>query len=351
MNNQEIKERVIYLLSTLPVCKVNNGETQYTVRCPYCGDSSNPSHGHLSIKINKDDNSEMLYRCFKCDSSGLLGVNLLEDLGLSFDSDMRSELKRFNRNIVTKSNGYSTGFNNYILPISVEDNRSNRMKLDYFNHRLGLALSYDDVCKDKIILDFNQFLDLNGIDRIQSLDDRSFHTIQKYYLGFLSKNNNLLTFRNITNIGRRYMKVKLDYSNVNPDTFYVVPKTTDILYTNPIRINIAEGTFDILSVKYNLREDYDNEEYYVAICGSSYASTIRCLIMSGLNTGINIHIYSDNDKSDSFYVRNIINNPSIIPWIDSISIHRNMYPGEKDFGIPRDRINDKSMVLYTSSVR
>ena len=32
---------------TLSVCKPSGDYTQWYIRCPYCGDSSNESHGHL----------------------------------------------------------------------------------------------------------------------------------------------------------------------------------------------------------------------------------------------------------------------------------------------------------------
>ena len=59
-SNKQLKEMIIEKLKTLPVCQSNGIGTQWVVRCPYCGDSRDLSHGHLSIHIDisSDDLSE-----------------------------------------------------------------------------------------------------------------------------------------------------------------------------------------------------------------------------------------------------------------------------------------------------
>ena len=346
MASSELKNRVIYLLSTLDVYLPNAAKTQHVVRCPYCGDSNNPTHGHFSIKINTEDESAMVYRCLKCDASGALTVDVLEDLGLAVGEDVSSELKRFNRNLATKSKGYSTAVNRYIIPEFPKDSYVNRAKLEYINYRLGINLDYEEAAKQKIIIDFYEFLRMNDIRNIPGLNQQHIDILQNYYVGFLSKNNNFITFRNITSKGKRYLKFKFNPNSMNPDNFYVVPKATDILYTHDIDINIAEGTFDILSVKYNVNHDYDNEQYYFAVCGYGYPSIIRYLVYAGFTTGLNIHIYSDKDKPDREYVKTIVENARIRPWIKLLDVHRNFFPGEKDFGVPSDRIQEKTRKLY-----
>lgn len=344
----ELKEQIIYQLSTLPVYLPSSTGVQHVVRCPYCGDSNNPSHGHFSIKIDRSDNSEMLYRCLKCGASGLFGSDIMDDLGLNVDADLHSTLNRFTRNVITKSRNYSGKVNSYIIP-PVIDNYVYRSKLDYINNRLGINLTYDDAPKYKIILSIRSFLIINDLHELPGLNNHQIDILERYYVGFLSKNNNTITFRNIGNIGKRYLKYKIMVNNMNPDNFYNIPKSTEFMYTNDIDINIAEGIFDILSVKYNVREDFNDEAYYFAICGYGYGAILRFLIYSGFTTGLNVHIYSDKDKSDDGYVKDVVNNPRIRPWINSLSIHRNFYPGEKDFGVPKDKINEKIRMIYTAT--
>lgn len=350
-SSYELKERLIGLLSTLDVYLPNSSKTQHVVRCPYCGDSLNPSHGHFSIRIDKEDDSEIVYRCLKCNASGLFSTDIMEDLGLPIDPDTMSNLRRFNRTIITKSKIYSEKVNKYVVPIDTVDNYVNRSKLEYLNHRLGVNFTYDEVRNQKIIIDFYEFLRVNDIRYIPGLNQNHVDLLQQKYVGFLSKNNNFITFRNITSQGKRYLKFKINPNNLNPDNFYNVPKATDLMYNHDIDINIAEGTFDILSVKYNVNQDFDNDQYYFAVCGYGYPSILRYLIYAGLNTGLNVHIYSDKDKPDREYISQIINNPRVRPWINSLTVHRNFYHGEKDFGVPKERIDEKVRKLYTSSTR
>jgi hypothetical protein len=67
------------------------------------------------------------------------------------------------------------------------------------------------------------------------------------------------------------------------------------------------------------------------------------LIKTGLTTGLNIHIYADNDKTDQQILVQLEKKPTLKPWIDSFIIHRNTYPDEKDYGVSRDRIIDSAM--------
>ena len=59
----------------------------------------------------------------------------------------------------------------------------------------------------------------------------------------------------------------------------------------------------------------------------------------GINTGLNVHIYADKDKSDKEITKLIRN---YYPWLNSLTIHRNG-SGSKDFGVPKDMIIDTSV--------
>ena len=59
-NGIEIKREVINLLQTLPVCKPSTNMKNWTVRCPYCGDSKTANHGHFSILIDLDSDVDNL---------------------------------------------------------------------------------------------------------------------------------------------------------------------------------------------------------------------------------------------------------------------------------------------------
>jgi hypothetical protein len=169
------------------------------------------------------------------------------------------------------------------------------------------------------------------------------------YVGFLSSNNNKIIFRDITpdNIGffGRYYKIVLDLLNRTPNTFYSISNTFNLLYTEPIDIRVAEGTFDILSIYKNLFNPPPQNSLFFAAGGFNYSTIIKYIIFMGVTTDINFHIYSDNDKTDTDHI-NSLRNPLYHIWIDKLIIHRNAYMGEKDFGVPLSRIIDEKYILH-----
>ena len=78
---------------------------------------------------------------------------------------------------------------------------------------------------------------------------------------------------------------------------------------------------------------------FFASCGYNFGTIIKWLIYMGINTDLYIHLYSDNDKSDKDDIK-ILNSGINQYWIDHAYIHRNMYPDEKDFGVPANRIKE-----------
>ena len=106
LTSGEIKESLINSLMSLEVCIPNSMRTQYVIRCPYCGDSRNKSHGHFSIHIDKESDDPILYRCFKCDASGLFTNTTMEDIGMGYDPEFNTAFKSYN-NRVSRHNNFS----------------------------------------------------------------------------------------------------------------------------------------------------------------------------------------------------------------------------------------------------
>jgi hypothetical protein len=336
----EIKNQIIELLKTLPVCVPNSSRTQWVVRCPYCGDSSNQSHAHLSIKINTSDDSPIVYRCLKCDTHGLLNDTVLEEIGLPIDSDMRNDLKEVIKH-TAKINKYTdTDLEKYIIP-AIPPSPITKSKLDYLNNRLGTHINEAEAHELKLILDFEKFIDVNGI----TFPDKKpsyIKFINYNFIGSLSYNNNLIVFRNLYDkADQRFIKLKLNPSNINPGTFYSIPNSIDLMYTNDIKIHIAEGVFDILSIYKNVNKSNLKDNFYFAACGFGYLTTLKTAIMAGLNTGLNVHLWIDNDKTDDDEMKILrACNSSIGAWYKNVYFHRNTFPNEKDFGVPLEKIID-----------
>ena len=348
VDSQYLKSSIIERLKTLPVCKPTSNMRNWTVRCPYCGDSKISNHGHFSILLDLNSDAPILYRCFKCNESGILTPQTLEDLDIGSTLELDKQLKLFNR---TSGNGiyFKDKIKSFAVPVPF-DCAENAQKLDYINHRLGTHLTYEDCAKYKIILSLVEFMRYNQI-KISNANNgssidlpvRSVQELNRNYLGFLSSNNNKITFRDTTPDGTgffgRYYKVTIDIFNQTPNTFYSLKNQFDPLYNESIEINIAEGTFDILSVYEKMGKPQSQNSLFFASCGYGFSTILKYLIYMGVTTDIVLNIYSDNDKSDRDH-RKSLHKKNMDLWLDHVIIHRNGYSGEKDFGVPPDRIKE-----------
>lgn len=337
--NRDIKFKIIDLLKTKRAySKSVNGKQHYT-RCPYCGDSRNLSHAHLSIKIDVESDDPMVFRCLKCDTRGLLTETVLEELDILVERDMINELKSYNKKSMRYGKIVNLDTEKFTVPLYYE-NSLNSQKLDYINSRLGLDLSYTDARDKKILLNLFDFMKFNDIEKIDGLYYSMMKVLNNNYVGFLSSNNNCIVFRDITgNQKYRYFKVILNPKNLNPDTFYSVPSSIPLLYTHDINVHLTEGIFDILSVQENLIRD-NSVNFFYATCGFGGITILKYLLHHGINTGVNLHIYSDNDKTDWNHKKYLYDGSYITEWIDHIYIHRNKYENEKDYGVRLENIKD-----------
>lgn len=346
MDKTELKYKVITLLKTLDVYDPNSLETQHVVRCPYCGDSRNPMSGHFSIKIDVNSDDGMVYRCFKCPESGLLTADTLADLNLFLDDETSISLKSYNRKLIKKNKFMNTTVKNYAVPISSET-KLNLQKLEYLSKRLGYNFSLPEATSLKIILDLKDFLKTNEIKEIPMVSDKYLNFINYNYIGFLCMDNNTINFRCFRDDKsmKRYIKTKIDPNNIHPASFYGIPNQIDPLYNHDINIHIAEGVFDIDSIFLNVMNSNRKNNFYYASCGFTYLTVIKYLVYNGINTGINLHIYSDNDKTEKDHRDYLFYKSSLGIWCDNIYIHYNRYKDEKDYGVPKEKIIDTFTVI------
>ena len=348
-NNLLLKENIIERLKTLPVCKPNSSMRNWTVRCPYCGDSKTANHGHFSILIDLGSDAPLLYQCFRCQESGILNSQVLEDLGI-FDNEISKQLKSFNFK-ASNASYFRDKIKNFTVPMPT-DTLENARKLDYINRRLGVSLTYEDCVKYKIVLSFVDFFNVNHIPIATKHESLAFikrgtlQEIEKNYVGFLSSNNNNLTCRAITDKGffGRYYKITLDLLNRSQNSFYSLVSQFNLLYTDKIDVHIAEGIFDILSVYLNLDKDHSQNSLYFAAGKFNFAAILKYIIYMGVTTDINLHIYADNDKTDDD-IRKVLQKPLTEIWIDKVILHRNTFDHQKDFGVPKSMILDTEYTL------
>ena len=350
MEIRELKETIIErMLDELPVCKPSGDRTQWYVRCPYCGDSVHQNHGHLSIHIDVDDDRDgMRWRCLKCNESGSVTREFLQDLGLYVEPEFAVDLRNYNRKANRVAGRY---LNDYIPTFKIpkpKDSKANYFKRKYLSDRLGWDFSLEDSHTFQIVYDLEQFLSFNGIDPPSLTNPKFRSNLQNNYVGFLSMNRNVITLRCILSKETmekykyyRYLKVELDPRNKNPNSFYHIPTPVPLLSKEPLHVHIAEGIFDILGVYFGTtwKKDFpDGNHVFYGACGFGSSQILQNIIYSGLGYNIILHLYCDNDQSDWREIQSLIAHPQIQVWVDKVYFHRNGYENEKDYGVPKDRI-------------
>lgn len=322
------------------------GGTQCTMRCPYCGDSRDPRNRHLYIGPDKRNNYVLSHHCFLCDAGGPITPKFFRDIDC-YEMELIQEVIAYN-NSVKRRNKYSkrdaVERRMTFHPIITEvDNMESFDKLKYINDRLGTNLTFADISQNKIILNLNRYLKDNHIGSTTRYP-AIMNELSKNCIGFLSVDNSHVIMRTIVDpktlhhtIARRYNNYAI-FTTPNLYLYYVIPGKVDA--TKPITINIAEGPFDILSVYYNIVQDKTNHIFAAAAGKAQYRGLIKYIFtVIGIPPYlVNIQLYCDSDVdiNDLIKLKNDLTKLKV-----PMTVHKNCMEGEKDFGVPLNRIVDK----------
>lgn len=342
MTKEDLKQ---FLLGSIPDAKPASGGKQIVCRCRFPGCTDTKRHMYIGPFTKSDEG--IRYNCFKCPASGYLNENFLAVYGINNSVGM--EVIKANRG--PKYRQYSSGKDRvyYATNKQITSCSLSEQKLRYINERLGLSLSYKDCIDMKIVLNLVDIIRDNNIrsltrhpDIVKQLNDS--------FIGFLSRTNCTLNMRNLNeghvyeSIDRKYVNYRLFDDDPKYD-FYIVPSNINL--DDHVKVYIAEGPFDILSVYYNLISDKTNS-FFVAGRGKAYYSVVEYLLTTYGIYNMEIHYYVDRDVSDKEII-------DIIRFFDPYRVidengenvgirfyvHRNGYGDEKDFGVPKSRIIDK----------
>lgn len=338
----DIHEQLKELLMRDPTARLQSGGREIVMRCKYCPDSKNPKSAHMGVSLGYND-TPFFFNCFKCHASGIVTKNVLMDWGF-FDVDGFIGLTKYNNKILSMSKN-SKFVDRQVYKLNnfyISDNPLSQAKLNHINKRLGINLTYDDLLKNKIILNLRDLLDSNNITHY-TRDARLITELDQSFIGFISQDNAFINMRNLRQgkvnkaIDKRYVNYNIFGKFNNTERYYTIPTNINLLNPKRIKLNIAEGPFDILSVKYNLRKEEDNV-IYSSILGSGYINICKHFINKLALINIEVHIYIDNDVAN-YVITELANFLRIynIP----LYIHRNVKEGEKDFGVPIERIDER----------
>lgn len=330
-------------LLKIPSARLASGGKEILMRCRYCSDSVNQSSAHMYVKLPYDDNI-MLFNCFKCHTKGIVTHKTLLDWGIYDDVNIMVEVSKYNTKVskLDKNRKYVDKDVYVLYNKMITDNKLSEIKLKYINKRLGTSLSYEDLLEKKIILNLLDLLNSNNISKY-SRHENIINQLDQNFIGFISQDNAFINMRNLTpgkvdkRIDFRYVNYSIFEKYDNSQKYYTLPTTIDLSNPNRIKIHIAEGPFDILSIYYNLRKD-NNNCIYSSILGSGYLNICKHFINTMKLINIEFHIYIDADVN-----YNTVNEIRDLCYVFQIPfyLHRNLYNGEKDFGVPIDRIQEQ----------
>lgn len=329
------------LLQSMPLAGIASGGNFVVFRCPYCPDGKNPTSKHFYVGLGYNDTLPFFY-CHLCHTTGIVTPEVLSSWGV-YNVELGVNLKLYNKRLYSSPKNKGEDKEIYKLDNSyITNNKLSETKLKYINTRIGQELTYMDLLRLKIVLNLYDVLDNNNIKeytRHQLVVDE----LDKSFIGFISADNAFLNMRNLRvghvhkSIDKRYINYNIFNKADNTNRFYTLPNVIDLNNPQPIKIHLAEGPFDILSIYYNIRKD-SIHNIYSAICGSGYYNIIKHYINKLKLINIEFHIYKDNDMED--YILNGIVN-ILRPFFIPLYLHTNTCNNEKDFGVPIDRIIER----------
>ena len=336
--------------SFYPSAKPASGGKEVVIRCPFCGDSKDPKHAHFYISVPYNQDELSFYHCKRCPNAGVVTDELLRKIGCG-DSNVLVEIIKHNDEVM-KLPKYRSIKKINIYPLKydyIRNDQNNETKLKYINGRIGSSFTYADLAKVKIFLNLYDVLNENRLELTRH--QMVCNDLDKYFIGFISYDNSFSGLRKITDkeLYRAVNKRYINYSLVNkPDdakNYYIIPSTYDFLNPTPVRIHLAEGQFDILSIYYNLNRCNNFQNIYIACGGKSYSQALEFILTETGLINYEVHYYPDKDVTDNDFYYDVLRRIDLLPA--NIYIHRNTFEGEKDFGVPMNRIRDycKAVVM------
>ena len=332
-----------FLLSNIPTAKEASGGKFIACRCFYCPDGKSKDSRHFYIHIPESNDDPSWYYCHKCHNTGVVDNKTLLSWGI-YDNGIGQELIYHNKKCAKSAKNHKY-YNYASLNIHniISNNEMSMIKLDHINKRLGQNFTLQDISELKICLNLLDLLNGNNIQTL-TRNPKVVEQLNANFLGFISIDNSFVNLRRLCDEGlvlntidKRYVNYKIIDKFDTSNRFYTIPTTVDLNSGNRLKIHIAEGPFDILSIYTNIR----NREpgIYTSIAGSNYLGITFYFLNTFKIPYFELHYYPDNDESGSNQVMNKIINV-VKPFGCPIYIHRNLYPGEKDFGVSADKIKE-----------
>lgn len=293
---------------------------EYTCQCPFCNDNKR----HCYVKIDINDNSPVVYHCFKCLSHGIINKKFLDYFGLRF------EIPKFGN------------FKSFTNKKKAEDHVSIDPSLTFVNEQDNInsiqEYTYRKIKETPTIEELQMFQYIaNPIKysrEILSLRDNEY----KY------RNRNWFKLTNGSMIGRHVQDgteinwLKIKPNNVSSSLLYKFRKPIDLY--SPINVMIAEGIMDVIGLYYHYKE-FDNC-MFIAVLGKGYNNALEHLLNIGIfGSSVNVKIFKDSDV-DNNYLINTCYNP-YKNLFNKIDLYENLIG--KDYGLPSEFVDIHKIII------
>ena len=310
------------------------------VRCPYCGDSKKDrNHAHMYIEMTPP----FMFYCQRCDTSGVLNSQTLRDLGL-YSNDLSVSVIEANKTVKRNQGVEKLNAVKFDTKLNNVENEFTEKAVDYVSKRMGIQLTNEElVTRYKAVTNAAQFFEDNRMKPPVGWNNQVMYDFYNS-IGFLSSDGSHVIFRDMTGL----QKKKYFNLNLQPHNFSISSKIYNIsssvnMMAPSVNLIITEGIFDIMGVYEHFYKDTvkDRDDYiFAASCGKGFLAVISHYVQMGF-LDLNITIYSDSDVNIFFYK----DLKETSPYLKNVSITVYYNTLEKDFGIPKDRIKLKKVII------
>lgn len=350
MDNQKIDYITKILLSSLNKSGFNTDKSEIVAVCPYCG-GGRKQERTFYVSIPTKEKPRYLFRCFRAScrggqTKGYVTPDFLRMIDCN-NYEANIYLNGLNKEALKEKRFTQKGARN-IKNFPSPDDKLSKAKLKYINDRLGIKLTFKDLYKLKIHTNMNELFKYNDVS-IDKKKEYYYKNLSDHGIAFISTYNDYVTIRNATGTDKikRYTIVDIFEAEDDIDKFktYNIPTKIDLLSISPIELILTEGSFDILSVFFNIEnEDYFNK-IYCSVSGASYERIINHYIRQHGLLDLIIKIYSDSEVELSYYEKIY---KSIKRYTNSLEmyVYYNRKEKQKDFGVPKSEIQIEENYIW-----
>ncbi len=306
-------------------CEPKVTSTNIITKCPFCLDhhiKTGKDHRHLYISLDSP-----IFNCFQagCPAKGLIGKLIKQIEGKDNSSQFvnKDEIKKYKKIKVKESRSKKKEINLRIPELNIDQwtNKEFYLKKRFKFSNLNLKHI------PGLIFDVNEFLNINNITGDMKLN-RIRDFLHTNFVGFVSKHNSLVIFRNIDDKSNfRYYKYKL--TNMNFIDYYCIGKVNN---ENKKTIVLSEGIFDIFcEYIFDSTKNKNTSRLYASSQSDKFHSLIKSIVFDEQLFRPDVRILSDQGVDLDFYKKIKKYNKHII---NSLTVYYNK--AGKDFGDRQD---------------